>query len=114
MTNRTSLDLGDIYETAKQNCNGNLSEYLRNLVKEDDQKLEHQKKICNMTELLQLLSFLFLGILFFILAINITIDLPTIVQISIFIFAGILLMILSILTIRTKYKFKKGVVEKWK
>ena len=110
MTNRTSLNLGDMYETAKKNSNGNISEYLRNLVKEDDKKIEHQKKIYNMTELLQLLSFLFLGILFFILAINTTIDLPTIVQISIFIFAGVLLIILSILTIRTKYKFKKELI----
>ena len=110
---RTSIRLGDAETLAQKNadlrCNGNLSEYLRLLIFNDDKQIKIEQKTNEKIKILQYLSFSFLGVFFIILAVNTSIDIPTTIQITIFLFAGVLFLFLSLMTYQTNKKIKKEV-----
>lgn len=100
-----SVELGDLEPVALKNCNGNLSKYIRELVSQDNNKKIESNRIY----LLQLLCFLFLGITLFVFAIDISIELPTLLLNSLMIFSGILLIMFSLFSYKRSRSIKMEV-----
>lgn len=95
-----SVELGDMEELARRNSNGNLSQYLRRLIYEDQKK----KPIRHKTYIFQLFCFVILGLMFFIFALDATVILPLSVFAIMLSITGTCFIFLAVLLYHTMRK----------
>jgi len=107
-----SLELKETEEIAKQYSNGNMSKFVRDLIREYHHKqlrIQEVEKNDNKVLFFQNIMFIFLGVTFLIFALSSIMDYLLVFNMALMVISGLLLIIYVLLNVNQHMKIK-GVI----